>query len=123
MRRFHRGSRPPARITFRAAEPSFAVYGWSVRLKRPAMEFSQLVGAGRRGFTLTGSGSATVTTPSAYRRGRAYRVTVRGKTRSVRANRGGRLRIAVALGPGNPMQQYTAGASTRVFKARVAIAP
>ena len=123
MRRFHRGSRPPARVTFRAAEPSFAVYGWSVRVQRPAMEFSQLVGAGRRGFTLTGSGSATVTTPSVYRRGRAYTVTVRGKTRSVRANPGGRLRITVPLGPGNPMQQYTAGASTRVFRARVAIAP
>ena len=123
MKRFRRGSKPPARITFRAAEPSFAVYGWSVRVRRPAMEFSQLAGAGRRGFTLSGSGSATVTTPSVYRRGRAYRVTVRGEARSVRANGRGRLRIAVPLGPGNPMQQFTAGARTRVFKARVTIAP
>jgi S-formylglutathione hydrolase FrmB len=123
MKRFRRGSKPPARITFRAAEPSWSVYGWSVRVRRPAMEFSQLAGAGRRGFTLSGSGSATVTTPSVYRRGRAYRVTVRGKARSVRANRRGRLRVAVPLGPGNPMQQFTAGARTRVFKARVTIAP
>jgi hypothetical protein len=33
------------------------------------------------------------------------------------------LRVAVSLGPGNPMQQFTAGARTRVFKARVTIAP
>jgi hypothetical protein len=50
-------------------------------------------------------------------------VTVRGKARSVRANRRGRLRVAVPLGPGNPMQQFTAGARTRVFRARVTIAP
>jgi S-formylglutathione hydrolase FrmB len=123
MKRFHRGSRPPARITFRAAEPSFAAYGWSVSVRRPAMEFSQLGDAGRRGFTLTGSGSATVTTPRLYRRGRAYTVSVRGKARSVLANRRGRLRVAVRLGPGNPVQQFTAGARTRVFKARVTIAP
>jgi len=92
-----------------------------VRIKRPAMEFSELADAGRRGFTLSGSGSATVTTPAVFKRSRTYTVRVRGKARRLKASAGGRLRIAVPLGPGNRAQQYTRGANTRVFKARVKI--
>jgi S-formylglutathione hydrolase FrmB len=121
MKRFARGSKPPARVTFTAAEPSYSAYGWSVRIKRPAMEFSELADAGRRGFTLSGSGSATVTTPAVFKRSRTYTVKVSGKARRLKASAGGRLRIAVPLGPGNRAQQYTQGANTRVFKARVKI--
>jgi S-formylglutathione hydrolase FrmB len=122
MRRFRQGSKPPARITFKAVEPSYSAYGWSVSIKRPALEFSELSKADKRGFTLSGSGSASVTTPARYKRGASYRVTIRGKARVLRANARGRLRIAVPLGPGNRAQQYTAGATTRVFEARVKIA-
>jgi S-formylglutathione hydrolase FrmB len=121
LTRFHRGSKPPARVTFTAAEPSYSVYGWSVKVKRPALEFSRLAKAGRRGFTLSGSGSATVTTPARYVPRRTYAVTVRGSTRRLEANAHGRLRIAVPLGRGNPVQQFTPGATTRVFKASVTI--
>ena len=121
MKRFHRGSRPPARVTFTAAEPSYSVYDWSVRIKRPAMEFSRLAKATRRGFTLSGSGSATVTTPAFYAPRHAYSVTIRGKTRQLKASRRGRLRIAFPLGRGNGAQQFTAGATTRVFRASVKI--
>ncbi|MEA2418423.1 MAG: hypothetical protein QOE60_629, partial [Thermoleophilaceae bacterium] len=79
MTRFHRGSKPPARVTFRAVEPSYSVYGWSVNVKRPALEFSRLAKADRHGFTLSGSGSATVTTPARYAPRHLYSVTVRGK--------------------------------------------
>ena len=121
MKRFHRGSRPPARVTFTAAEPSYSVYDWSVRIKRPAMEFSRLAKASRRGFTLSGSGSATVTTPALYAPRHTYAVTIRGKTRRLRGSRRGRLRIAFSLGPGNRAQQYTHGANTPVFRASVKI--
>jgi S-formylglutathione hydrolase FrmB len=121
MKRFHRGSKPPARITFKAAEPSYSAYGWSVRIKRPALEFSELSDAGKRGFRLSGSGSATVTTPARYKPRTAYVVRIRGKQRLVRADRRGRLRIGIELGPGNRTQQYTAGARTKVFRAAVRI--
>jgi S-formylglutathione hydrolase FrmB len=125
MARFRKGSRPPARITFNAAEPTYSVYGWTVSVKRPAMEFSRLANASRRGFTLSGSGSATVTTPAVFVPGGRYRATVAqgGAATSVpvRANRNGRLRVAVALGPGNRLQEYTPGATTRVFTGHVKI--
>jgi S-formylglutathione hydrolase FrmB len=121
MRRFRHGSRPPARVTFTAAEPRYSAYGWSVRVKRPALEFSKLSKAGKRGFTLSGSGSATVTTPARYKPGRAYGIRVDGRRRLARATMRGRLRIRVPLGPGNRTQQYTPGATTKVFKTRVRI--
>jgi S-formylglutathione hydrolase FrmB len=123
MARFRKAPRPPARVTFTAAEPSYSVYGWSVTVKRPAMEFSRLASAGRSGFSLSGSGSATVTTPALYAPGRAYGVRVRGTAHRLKASARGRLRIVVPLGRGNPAQQFTAGATTRVFKTRVTIAP
>jgi hypothetical protein len=39
------------------------VFGWRVAMHRGAAEFSTLAGAGTGGFTLRGSGTATVTTP------------------------------------------------------------
>ncbi len=121
MKRFRRGSKPPARITFKAVEPSYSAYGWSVRIKRPALEFSELSNATKRGFTLSGSGTATVTTPARYKARATYTVRIRGRKRIARADRRGRLRITVPLGPGNTAQQYTPGASTKVLEARVRI--
>ncbi|MBA3261667.1 MAG: esterase family protein [Thermoleophilaceae bacterium] len=127
MARLRGGSRPPAKMTFTAAEPSYAAYGWGVRVKRPAMEFSRLAKAGRRGFSLSGSGSATVSTARLFVPRHAYRIvlhTPKGLVRrSLSASARGRLRISVPLGPGNPGQQFTAGATTRVFKTTVTIAP
>ena len=123
MRRFAHPARPPARVTFRAIEPSYAAYGWRVALRRPALEFSELRDADRRGFTLRGSGTASVATPRLF--APAHRVTVwvrdhRGTRSSVRvADRTGRLRIGVALGPGNGGQQDAPGVTTRVFSAAV----
>ena len=65
------------------------------------------VGAGRRGFTLTGSGSATVTTPSAYRRAVTPQGDRAGKTQQRARDPGRTAAHRGGLGPGNPMQQYT----------------
>jgi S-formylglutathione hydrolase FrmB len=125
MARFRRAPKPPARVTFTAVEPRYNVYGWSVRIDRPEPEFSRLVKAGRRGFTLSGSGSATVTTARLFVPRRVYRVVERfGPTtlrRTLSANSRGRLRIGVPLGRGNRRQQFTSGARTRVFTTRVTI--
>ncbi len=67
------GRRRRARITFKAIEPRYAAWGWKVSIKRPALEFSELSGAWRGGFTLAGSGRATVTTPPPTRRAASTR--------------------------------------------------
>jgi hypothetical protein len=123
MERLRRRAPPPRRITFKAIEPRYAAWGWKVSLERPVLEFSRLSGAWRGGFTLAGSGRATVTTPPAYAPGGDYTVTVRRRTQRLEADARGRLRVAVALGRANTKQQYTPGATTRVFTARVRIAP
>jgi S-formylglutathione hydrolase FrmB len=104
---------PPVSFAFNDIDPGYSVYGWSVALRRPALEWSELsVRAG--GFTLRGSGSATVTTPAEFRPGRHVRITVvrENGTRhaDVTAGPDGRLRIDVTLGTSNPFQAYTAQA-------------
>jgi S-formylglutathione hydrolase FrmB len=100
MARFRKAPKPPSKVTFTAAEPAYSVYGWTVSVKRSALEFSRLANAGRRGFTLSGSGTATVTTPAVYARGSSYAVRAGGSARRIKANARGRLRIAVPLGRG-----------------------
>jgi S-formylglutathione hydrolase FrmB len=117
MTTFRDAPTPPRSVTFRAVEPRYAAYGWRVRVQRPALEWSELSDATRRGFTLSGSGRATVVTPPAYA---AYeRVRVDGRPR--RADATGRLHVAVTLGPGNPRQALTPGAITRVLRRHVTL--
>jgi hypothetical protein len=114
---------PPRRVSFTAVEPAYEVFGWRVRLARPALEFSRLVGATRRGFTLEGSGAGTVTTPRLGRPRARYRVRVGDAARrTLRADRRGRLSIAVPLGRASTGQQHRPGTVTRVHRTRVRIA-
>jgi hypothetical protein len=118
---------PPRTVTFTSADPTFTVYGWRVALRRPAREFATLSGAGPGGFTLAGSGTATVTTPAAFRLGERLRITVSGSRVPLRAyvvtiGRSRRLTLTVPLGPGNRYQQDTpqaAVAGTAVYRTRV----
>jgi hypothetical protein len=116
---FRRPPKPPGSVTFRAVEPRYAVYGWRVALERRALEWSELSGATRRGFTLRGSGTAVVVTPRFFTPG----AQVRAGGRVLRADRHGRLQVRVALGPANRYQALTPGASTRVFRRHVTFAP
>jgi len=109
-------------FTYTSAEPSFAVYGWRVAMHRQVMEMATLADASPEGFTLRGSGAATVTTAPAFRAGREYAVTVGGATRTARADDAGRLTVDVPLGASNTIQQYTPGAPTKVTSTRVTIA-
>jgi S-formylglutathione hydrolase FrmB len=116
----------PAAVDYLSADDRWSAWGYAVQLTRPAREFSHLLGGTARGFTFAGSGSALVATPGAYRPGSKAKVRVRSagsaKTITLKADRRGRLHITVPLGPGNPQQQFTPGAATKVFTTRVAIA-
>jgi len=124
----------PSPFTFTAVEPTYGVYGWTVSVARPALEFSTLKDAGPSGFGITGSGTATVTTGRLYRPGSVHAVTEHGSfgaTRQIqRASGDGRLRVSVPLGPANPIQEmWTSDGdgqplpATRVYASTVAIAP
>ena len=95
--------------------------------QRPALEFSELRRAGRKGFALRGSGTATVTTARLFRAGARVRVQLRSAGASAVASSWpiapGRLTVRVRLGRGNPRQQYTAGSKTAVFTTRVGFHP
>ena len=90
---------PRRAFSYTAVEPVFSVYGWRVEMHRKKDEFATLANASARGFELRGSGSGTVRTPARYRPGRRYVVSVGSTRRSIRADRRGRLTVAVPLGP------------------------
>jgi S-formylglutathione hydrolase FrmB len=119
----------PSSFSFTAAEPHYGVYGWSVRVHRRALEFSTLRVDGRRGFSLTGSGRAVVTTQAEHRPGETLLLVIRDargrRTWHVVVAPSGRLVVALALGPSNRFQEYTPQAATvprRSVTARVSIA-
>jgi hypothetical protein len=130
MAAFRHPGRPAHPYTYRSIAPRYSVFGWRVSLRRGALEFSSLT-TFANGFALSGSGSATVTTPARHVSGRRYRIVVRGRDgvrRLTKRARGGRLRLRVRLGPANAAQErFTAAGeptpATRVFTTRVATIP
>jgi hypothetical protein len=122
---------PPGRprpFTYRSIDTAYEAYGWDVEITRPALEFSELQGAGRHRFALLGSGAATVTTAPYYAPGRRLRVKLTTQAgivrRRIEVGADCRLRIDVPLGPGNPDQQYSPEAQasgTAVYRTLVRI--
>jgi S-formylglutathione hydrolase FrmB len=109
------GAKPPATFDYTAIEPAYDVFGWHVAIDRPALEFSELRGAGRGGFSLSGSGKAQMTTAPYWTPGTLLTVTTEnGKgttTQSLPADAAGRLSLPLTLGPANPEQQYSPNAA------------
>jgi S-formylglutathione hydrolase FrmB len=120
---------PPSQFTYTSADKAYHVYGWRVMTHRKAREFSTLADAGRRGFDLSGSGSATVVTPGVYRWGQRYSVHIfgdrtRARTIILRAARNGTLTLNITLGPSNPYKEDTPQAQkqgTKVYTTTVSI--
>lgn len=118
----------PSRFAHRAVDPTYRAYGYDVRIDRPALEFSRLAArrSGRR-FALSGSGDAVVMTPPVFRPSVTLRAVVDGEAGHreilVTSDRRGRIRVPFRLGPGNPVQQFRAGAVTRSFTTRVSLSP
>lgn len=110
MQTFAEQRSDPSPFSYRATEPSYDVYGWDVTIHRSALEFSSLDDASADGFTLSGSGDATVHTAPLYRPGRRYAVAMVGAggqtVQVVEPDDAGRLLLEVPLGPANPAQQY-----------------
>ena len=93
----------PATFRYRTIQPTFAIFGYDVSVVRPAAEFLDLTDVTDRGFTARGSGLVTVVTAPRYKANGRY--VVDGVL--TRADRAGRLRVVVDLGPGHPDEQYT----------------
>jgi S-formylglutathione hydrolase FrmB len=98
---------PPSSFAFTAVEPRYGVYGWSVTLARPALEFSTLRVTGRNGFSITGSGTATVTTAPLYGSDKRMIALVGGRAAGVAPAPDGRITVTLSLGPGNRDQEFT----------------
>ena len=118
----------PARVSYTSAAQSYSVYGWRVAMRRQVAEFSTIVGAGIDGFTLQGSGSATVSTPRRYRPGTRYRIQISSRSGTSatleRVNPQGELEISVLLGPSDTVQEFPLDGpplGTTVYTTRVAI--
>jgi S-formylglutathione hydrolase FrmB len=119
----------PSQFTYTSADGTYSVYGWHVLVRRTAREFSTLADAGRHGFELSGSGTASVLTPPVYEPGTRYSVDMFGDATQARrllmtARADRRLRLAVRLGPSNPYPQDSAQAQahgTAVYTTSVTI--
>jgi S-formylglutathione hydrolase FrmB len=104
----------PAAFSFTSAANTYSDFGWTVALRRQAAEISTLTVRDARGFSLAGSGSATVTTARLYRPGRRYTVVVRPQgsspeTLTLRPSATGQLNVPVVLGPSDTEQEYSLG--------------
>src|SRR3954447_1000312 len=87
MKTFAHPPAPPSRFGFRAVEPRWSVYGWRVSVKRPALEFSDLRAASRRGFKLLGSGAGTVRTARYYKPHSVVLARIGAKKKTLRAGK------------------------------------
>lgn len=99
----------PHEIEVESAHPVVDAWGWSFRTHREVREFLYLDVTGKRRLTLTGSGRIDVTTPPDFRPRGRYALGDDGNGRIVRADRRGRLRFRVGLGPAHTTQQTEFG--------------
>jgi S-formylglutathione hydrolase FrmB len=104
MSRFADPPGRPKAVGYKTVEDPWRQWGWRVSLERPAAAFSALDDGTRNGFTLTGTGQATVLTPAAYVPGTRLTVTESGGagdvTKRVKVGGSGRLSILVRLSGG-----------------------
>ena len=129
METFADPPRPPRRFSFLSIDPTYADYGWRVRMIRPELELSRLRVTSRKRFRLSGSGTGVVRTPPRLRPDHDFLVTLRGPESPRRqlilhSRHNGTLRIPLSLGIPNPDQQFTPEAEvngTNVFTKRVRI--
>ncbi|MDP3857630.1 MAG: alpha/beta hydrolase family protein [Stagnimonas sp.] len=101
----------PESVSYRSIDTHYEVFGWTVDIERPAREFSELRNASRKGFELSGSGKAWVTSPALFDPGERTEAVLSGdestQSLAVQADSRGRIRIPVDLGPGNPHDEFS----------------
>jgi S-formylglutathione hydrolase FrmB len=114
MSDFAHPSPTPTAFSFMTAADTYSDFGWTVALRRQAAEISTLTVRNAHGFTLAGSGSATVTTAMLYRPDHWYTVVVRpqgsrAEALDLRSDAAGQLDVPVALGSSDTEQEYSLG--------------
>jgi S-formylglutathione hydrolase FrmB len=88
----------PKQISYESIDRTWTQWGWTVAVDRASeQEFSGLADADAAGFTLSGTGSGSVTTPAFYRPRSIKQVTIGGARQTVVVGRDGRLELAVPL--------------------------
>jgi hypothetical protein len=95
----------PSVISYLSVDKQWSQWGYTVSMNRTApQEFSSLSDGTARGFSFSGSGTATVTTPAQYQPGSEVEVTVSGPAGSTmemtRVLPDGRVAIVVPLASG-----------------------
>ena len=95
MKSFAHPPAAPRTISYESVDRTWSQWGWTVSWQRSAaQDWSSLTAAGPAGFTLSGQGTASITTPAFYKPGAVLEVNgIR-----VHADRTGRLHLTVALG-------------------------
>jgi S-formylglutathione hydrolase FrmB len=92
----------PSTVSYMSVDQHWTQWGWTVDVARtPVQQFTALKNASASGFTLEGTGTATVTTPAVYEPG-LHTVTINGVPTPIEAV-DGRLVIRVPLGPDVPL--------------------
>ena len=107
MQTFASPAAAPDVVSYQSIDKTWTQWGWTVAIDRSAaQQFSSLTGAGVSGFTLQGSGTATVTTPPLYPPGSVHAVSMStplgATTSTATADAMGRLQLTVSLGPSLP---------------------
>lgn len=98
----------PSTFRYRSILPNFGVWGYDVVVTRDVSEFLDLTEVSANGLTVQGSGRASITTAPRYRANDLYEVAVDGGPAvEVAADRRGRLKVDVDLGPSHTSDQFT----------------
>ena len=92
----------PAKVSYESVDATWTQWGWTaVGHRNETRVFSRLTGADASGFTFSGFGTATITTPASYPPGSVHHVVERDssglRVLVLSADAGGRLTISVNL--------------------------
>lgn len=109
----------PSCFTYSTIDAEYSIYGWTIGVKRKALEFSALEVDGNRQFALVGSGTGLVVTPPLGAANSMYRASISDaqsdsppKSLMIKADGDGRVRVSLNLGTANPFQQYSVKADS-----------
>lgn len=123
----------PLNFTYSSISKSFTQWGYSISFNRKVTEMATLRGLSKTKFQILGSGSADITTPSFFKQGEWYTVTIgsgskttklKEQTITVKADSRRRLTFNVRLGPTDTVTEYSPGwkaSDTKEYTATITI--
>jgi S-formylglutathione hydrolase FrmB len=103
-RQLRRPPQAPRSFSVESAHDDFTAWGWRFQPHRRVREFVYLDVTGGE-LRATGSGRLDVITPPRYRSRARYSVRIGRDSRTIRADRSGRLAFTLKLGPSHTRQQ------------------